>query len=99
MNNTRQGVCGRNLKRCRIRKSEGDAVTLVEKMVKSDNPLNKLYNKVKAQNLFIGACKACSIKLKMKDIMESEGIPLIGDMMGHPAMSEYIEQEYQILTF
>ena len=78
---------------------EGDAVTLIEKMVKSDNPLNKLYNKVKAQNLFIGACKACSIKLKMKDIMESEGIPLIGDMMGHPAMSEYIEQGYQILTF
>jgi hypothetical protein len=78
---------------------EGDAVTLVDKMINPENPLNKLYMKAKEKNLFIGACRACSAKLKVTDTMTAEGIPLIGDMMGHPAMSEYIEQGYQILTF
>ncbi len=78
---------------------EGDAVALVPEMIKTDHFLNKLYIKVKQENLFIGACKACSTKLKVRDAIEAEEIPLIGEMMGHPAMSEYIEQGYTILTF
>ena len=78
---------------------EGDAVKLVPEMVKTDNFLNKLYLEVKKKNLIIGACKACSTKLKVRDNIEAEGIPLIGEMMGHPAMSEYIDQGYQVLTF
>ncbi len=78
---------------------EGEAVKLVPEMIKPDHFLNKLYTKVKEQNLIIGACKACSTKLEVRDIIEDEGIPLIGEMMGHPAISDYIDQGYQILTF
>ena len=78
---------------------EGEAVKLVPEMVKPDHFLHKLYTKVKEQNLIIGACNACSTKLEVSEAIKDEGIPLIGDMMGHPAMSEYIEQGYQVLTF
>ena len=78
---------------------EGDAVKLVQEMVKPDHFLHQLYTKVREQDLIIGACKACSTKLGVKDAIEDEGIPLIGEMMGHPAMSEYIEQGYRVLTF
>ena len=78
---------------------EGEAVKLVPEMVKPDHFLHQLYTKVKEQDLIIGACKACSTKLGVKDAIKKENIPLIGEMMGHPAMSEYIEQGYRILTF
>lgn len=78
---------------------EGDAVKLVPEMVKPGHFLNTLYIKVKKQDLIIGACKACSTKLGVRDTMEDEGIPLIGEMMGHPAISDYIEKGYRVLTF
>jgi hypothetical protein len=78
---------------------EGEAVTLIPKMIKQDHFLNKLYTKVKDKNLIIGACKACSSKLGVTDIIKDEGIPLTGDMMGHPAMSDYINKGYQIFIF
>jgi len=78
---------------------EGEAVKLVPEMLKTDHFLNKLYTKVKDENLIIGACKACSTKLKVREIIEAEDIPLIGEMMGHPAMSEYLDQGYNVLTF
>jgi len=78
---------------------EGEAVKLVPEMINPGHFLNKLYTKVKEQDLIIGACKACSTKLEVRDTIEDEGIPLIGGMAGHPAISDYIEQGYRILTF
>ena len=78
---------------------EGEAVKLVPEMLQTDHFLNKLYIKVKKLDLIIGACKACSHKLGVAEAIQNEDIALIGDMSGHPAMSEYIEQGYRILTF
>ncbi len=78
---------------------EGEAVKLVPEIMKPNHFLNKLYIKVKEQNLIIGACKACSTKLEVRDIIEQENIPLIGEMMGHPAFSDYLAEGFQIITF
>lgn len=78
---------------------EGEAVTLIPEMVKPEHFLNHLYVKVREQNLLVGACRACSTKLGVTAAIEKEGIELIGDMSGHPAMSDYIDQGYLILTF
>jgi hypothetical protein len=78
---------------------EGEAVKLVKDMINKGHFLNKLYSKAKEQKLIIGACKACSTKLEVRDIIEAENIQLIGEMMGHPAMSDYIAEGYQVLTF
>jgi hypothetical protein len=78
---------------------EGEAVTLVPEMSKSDHFLHKLYRKVKEQGLIIGACRVCSNKQGVTSAMTTEDIPLIGEMAGHPAMSEYIRKGYSVITF
>jgi len=78
---------------------EGEAVTLVPQMSKPDHFLSPLFEKAKGLGIIHGACKACSIKLKVDKDIEKEGIPLIGDMSNHPSMGSFIEQGFQIITF
>lgn len=52
-----------------------------------------------AQDLVEGVCKACSNKLgTLKDAQE-QGLTLLGDMSGHPAMMEYRDNNFEIITF
>ena len=74
---------------------EGEAVRLLKDLEESSNPL---YMNVKAAGYFECICKACSAKLGVLDFNETTGIPLKGDMAGHPAMSEYIDAGYTIIT-
>ena len=78
---------------------EGEAVKLVGEMAQQDHFLHQHYLRAKEKNLIIGACKACSNKLGATEDIAKENIALIGDMAGHPAMSEYIDKGYTILTF
>ncbi|EMS80228.1 DsrE family protein [Desulfotignum phosphitoxidans] len=78
---------------------EGESVTLVEKMSQPGHFLSDLYQKAKDAGIIHGACKACSAKLKATKAVENAGIPLIGDMNGHPAMSQFLAQGYQVITF
>ena len=78
---------------------EGDAVTLVPQMAKPDHFLFSLYQKAKKLGIILGACRACSKKLMVAESIEKEGIPLIGDMAGHPGMGAYIAEGYDIITF
>ena len=78
---------------------EGEALNLVGRMAKPDHMLNKLYKKAKDAGIIHGACKACSAKLKVGHEIEAQGIPYIDNMAGHPSMSAFIEQGYQVITF
>lgn len=78
---------------------EGESVTLVEKMSRPGHFLSDLYRKAKDAGIMHGACKACSAKLKATEAVETAGIPLIGDMNGHPAMSQFLRQGYEVITF
>lgn len=78
---------------------EGEAVTLVPVMADPAHFLHPLFVKAKEQGLFLGACRACSNKLKVSEAVEQAGLPLIGDLGGHPAMADFIAQGYMILTF
>lgn len=74
---------------------EGEAVKLIKELEESSNPL---YLKAKAEGLIDCICKACSAKLGVLEFNESTGIPLMGDMNGHPSMMAYIEKGYEIIT-
>ncbi len=78
---------------------EGDAVTLVAKMSQPGHFLSALYGKAKELGLFAGACKACAAKLGATEVLEKEGIPLIGDMSGHPSMGGFMAEGYDVITF
>ncbi|MCP3898398.1 MAG: cytoplasmic protein [Desulfobacteraceae bacterium] len=78
---------------------EGASVKLIPELTKTENPLNKLWEKVLGYNLLEGACKACSNKLGTLDNAKKQGIVLLSDMSGHPAMSDYRENDFEIITF
>lgn len=78
---------------------EGSATKLVPEMARQESPLFHLYGQAKEQNLFEGACKACSTKLNVVEPIQQEGLPFLDDMSGHPSMSHYLEKGYEIITF
>ncbi|MDX9833818.1 MAG: cytoplasmic protein [Desulfobulbus sp.] len=78
---------------------EGEAVRLVPLIAAPGHFLNTLYQKAREEELIVGACRACSHKLAVAAAVEGAGIPLIGEMSEHPAMSTYLGQGYTILTF
>lgn len=78
---------------------EGEAVTLIPQITQPGHALAGLYKKAKDLGILYGACRACSVKLKVDKEIEKAGIPLIGDMSGHPSMGSFIEKGYQIITF
>lgn len=78
---------------------EGEAVTLVEQISAPGHFLSALYEKAMAAGIIIGACKACAAKLGATQAIEAAGIPLVGEMSGHPAMAPYLEKGFQVITF
>jgi len=78
---------------------EGEAVKLVPEMSRPEHFLNALYRKAKASSLIVAVCRACSQKMGVIEAVEKEGLPLVGDMSGHPSMSGFIDKGYQIVTF
>ncbi len=78
---------------------EGASVKLVSELIKSKNPLNKLWKKCLDKDLVEGVCKACSNKLGTLKDAEQQGLKLLGDMSGHPAMMEYKDNSFEIITF
>lgn len=78
---------------------EGASVKLVPELVKPGNPMNGLWKKCLEAGLVEGVCKACSNKLGTLDDTKEQGLPLLGEMAGHPSISTYREQGYEIITF
>jgi len=78
---------------------EGAATQLVTVLGAAQHPMHALYTKVKAQGLFHGACRACSLKMGVLEQVEAAGLTLLDDMNGHPGMAGYMERGYTVLTF
>jgi len=78
---------------------EGEAVKLIPEVAKKENPQNKLWEKVKEAGLVAGVCKACSQKLGTLKDAEAQKLVLLNDMSGHPSISKYMDDGYEIITF
>jgi hypothetical protein len=78
---------------------EGAAVKLIPELVTDDNPQKKLWEEVKSKQLLAGVCRACSYKLGTLKDAEAQGLPLLDDMSGHPSISGYLNDGYQVITF
>ncbi len=78
---------------------EGSAVTVARELVKPDAPFGNLWVKLKDSGLIDIVCQACSAKLGVLKEVEAQGLPLGGDLKGHPSMSSYIEKGYKVITF
>lgn len=74
---------------------EGEAVKLTKVLEEEEN---SLYLKCKELGLFDSICKACSAQMGVLEYNERTGIPIKGNAKGHPAMYDYINAGYEIIT-
>ena len=79
--------------------SKGGAVKLVSTLKDPEAPFYGLYQKTKEKGLIDCVCQACSAKLGSIDEARAQGLPVGGDLMGHPSMEEYLSRGYRIITF
>lgn len=78
---------------------EGAATKLVPELVKGDNPLRTLWEKVKTAGLVAGVCKACAQKMGTLEAAKEQGLTLLDDMNGHPGMARFRQDGFEIITF
>lgn len=78
---------------------EGAATALLPKLAEPQNPLHKLWEKANAQGLVDGVCKGCAHKMGTDEEAVRQGLALLDDMSGHPPMSRYIEEGFEIISF
>lgn len=78
---------------------EGAATKQISELNDPKKPFATLYQKVKDAKLIDCVCKACAAKMESLRSAESQNLPICGDMSGHPSLSYYVEQGYEIITF
>jgi hypothetical protein len=74
---------------------EGEAVKLVRDMTESQNPQ---FQQAREAGLIDCICRACSYKMGVLEYNEASGIPLRGEMSGHPPFSSYMEEGFELIT-
>ena len=78
---------------------EGAATKLFPELAKENNPMHKLWEKVKAAGLVDGVCKACSNKMGTLEAAKDQGLTFLDEMTGHPGMARYQDDGFEIVTF
>lgn len=78
---------------------DGGGTRWVGELSKADNPLNPLFNSVKALGAITGVCEYCIGAFGGdKEETKKKGLPLAGDYMGHPSLVSFINGGYQVIT-
>jgi hypothetical protein len=78
---------------------EGSATRLIPELGVAGAPYADLYAQVREKGLMDCVCKACAAKMNGLAAAEAQGLPLCGEMKGHPALARYIEDGYEVITF
>ena len=78
---------------------EGAATKLIRELSVPDAPYASLYREVKENLLIEGVCQACSGKMGTLEDARKQGLPIIGELNGHPSLERYVNAGFDILTF
>ena len=78
---------------------EGAATKLIAALAEQDHPLHMLWEKTKAAGLVEGVCKACSMAQDAATATREQGLDLLDEMNGHPSVTSFRDQGYDILIF
>lgn len=78
---------------------EGTATRLIAELADPAKPFAGLYAKLKDRGLVDCVCQACAAKMGALDAAKEQGLPICGEMNGHPSLARYIEDGYRVITF
>ena len=77
---------------------EGTATKTFCSFADADAEFHGLYEGVSQQGLVDCVCQACSHKTGVLEEVKRLGLPLCSELNGHPAMSRYVAEGYQIVS-
>jgi hypothetical protein len=77
---------------------EGAATKQIVELADPQKPFAQQYERVKDQGLVTAVCRACANKMGALTAAEEQGLPVRGEMSGHPPLIEYAARGYQIIT-
>jgi hypothetical protein len=78
---------------------EGAACGLIPKLAEPGVPFGKQYLDVCQKGLVKAVCKACANKMGGLEAAKEQGLPIDGEMHGHPSLASYVANGYQVITF
>jgi len=78
---------------------EGTATRMVSVLSDPGKPFAALYEKVKENRLIDCVCQACAAKMDALVAAKAQGLPVCGEMNGHPSLARYIDDGYRVITF
>ena len=77
---------------------EGSATKLVKELADPGVQFHSLYAKVKELGVIDCVCMACSKKMGAYDSAVEQGLPICGEMKGHPSLLKYVEAGYKTIA-
>ena len=78
---------------------EGSATKQIAELGEGGKPFAGLYARVREAGLITSVCKACSAKMGALEAAEKQGLPIKGEMSGHPPLADLMQEGYEIVTF
>ena len=78
---------------------EGSATKQVEDLSDHKKPFANLFAEVKKAGIIDCFCKACSTQTGALESAEEQGLPICSEMSGHPSLSRYMEEGYEVIVF
>jgi len=77
---------------------EGSATKLVKTLADPEAQFHSLYKKVKELGVIDCVCMACSKKMGAYYSAVEQGLPICGEMKGHPSLLKYLEAGYETVA-
>lgn len=78
---------------------EGSATRQIKELLDPKKPFSNLYEKARKTGIIDCVCKACSSATGSLESAKEQGLPICGEMSGHPSLSRYMEEGYEVIVF
>ncbi len=77
---------------------EGASTRLVKELADPAKPFHKLFVQLKESGLITAVCRACANQMGALKAAEEQGLPIVGDLFGHPPIGAWLDRGFEVIT-
>lgn len=77
---------------------DGAGTEWVPELMKPEHKLHPLFKEIQAKGSIDAICDFCAGAFGVKDLARSSRIPFVSEFQGHPSISKYVLEGYQLLV-
>ena len=78
---------------------EGAATRLISELIRPEAPFSNLFREMVDKDLLACVCESCAVKMGTFQTAQDRGLPIDGEMKGHPSLERFVNEGYEIITF